>query len=63
MLCVEAGQNITLHSADIDIQNDTVIVQKKNGNNLGIQRYTNCGTKWPFFSRHCYIILYTSLSF
>lgn len=40
MLCVEAGQNITLHSADIDIQNDTVIVQKKNGNNLGIQSYS-----------------------
>eukprot|EP00088_Acartia_fossae_P031208 TRINITY_DN3213_c0_g1_i1.p1 TRINITY_DN3213_c0_g1~~TRINITY_DN3213_c0_g1_i1.p1 ORF type:complete len:964 (+),score=231.16 TRINITY_DN3213_c0_g1_i1:49-2940(+) len=41
MLCEESGgQNITVHSADIEIENKTVIVQDQDNNIIPISRYS-----------------------
>ena len=38
MLCTEPGKNITLHSADLEIQNRTVQVHQINGSALIVRR-------------------------
>ena len=39
MDCEAAGRNITVHSADMDIQNSSVAVQDMQGNSVGISRF------------------------
>jgi len=39
MDCESAGRNITVHSADMDIQNSSVTVQDMQGNSVGINRF------------------------
>ena len=39
MDCQAAGRNITVHSADMDIQNSSVAVQDMQGNSVGISRF------------------------
>ncbi|XP_023324912.1 aminopeptidase N [Eurytemora carolleeae] len=39
MVCTEPGKNITLHSADLEIQNRTVQVQQINGSALNVRSY------------------------
>ena len=42
MEAVEKGGNITLHVADMDIMNDTVIVEEEGAGSIGIVRYGKC---------------------
>ena len=39
MNCTEAAFNITLHAADLSIENDTVAVMEKGGNDVDIFNY------------------------
>lgn len=40
MLCKLAGKNVTVHSADTEIQNKTVVVQDEDGDNIKISSYS-----------------------